>query len=218
MSNLPVPRDPITTAIEKSIEEAATAAKEYLSPLLSQGLEAAGGLVGDTVNYWRFKNKIRLVLRMKALLESKGIKPKSLLPKTVWPILDGGSLEDTTEMQDKWAALLANAATAPNCVSPSFPKILSELAPLDAAVLDWISSETSSHNPESPITLRKALTVFENTIEEMLLVVFNLERQNLIMSSDYLPGITEDDPQFMHLQLSPFGAAFVRACKPPECT
>lgn len=57
-----------------------------------------------------------------------------------------------------------------------------------------------------------------NTMEDTLLVVFNLERQNLIMASDYLPGMTEEDPQFMHLQLSPFGAAFVRACKPPQST
>jgi len=80
MSDLPVPTDPMSSAIEKGIEEAAKAAKDYLDKLVVPGLEQGGGIIGDTVAYWRFKNKVNLVLKAKAFLEAKGIEPKRLLP------------------------------------------------------------------------------------------------------------------------------------------
>ena len=57
MPDVPVPRDPVSTAIEKGIEEAAKAAKEYLDKLVAPGMEQGGGIIGDTVAYWRFRTK-----------------------------------------------------------------------------------------------------------------------------------------------------------------
>jgi hypothetical protein len=45
MSELPVPKDPATTAIEKGIEEAADVAKHYLDKLVAGGLEEGGGIL-----------------------------------------------------------------------------------------------------------------------------------------------------------------------------
>src|SRR5437773_2026679 len=123
MSDLPVPKDPMNTAVEKSIEEAAKAAKDYLDKLIAPGLEEGGGIIADTVAYWRFKNKINLVLKAKAFLEAKGLEPHRLLPNVVGPLLEAGSLASEQDMQIRWAALLANAALEPEDVPPSFPRI-----------------------------------------------------------------------------------------------
>jgi hypothetical protein len=85
MSSLPPPKDPISIGVEKGIEEAAKMARDYLDKLVAPALEEGGGIIGDTVAYWRFKNKVNLVLKAKAFLESKGIEPKQLLPKVVAP-------------------------------------------------------------------------------------------------------------------------------------
>jgi len=55
--NLPIPKDPATTAIEKGIEEAAATARHYLDTLLGDSLGQAGSLIADTVGFWRFKNQ-----------------------------------------------------------------------------------------------------------------------------------------------------------------
>ena len=121
MSDSMVPKDPLSAVVEKGVEEAAKVAKDYLDKLVAPGLEESGGIIADTVAYWRFKNKINLVLKSKAFLESKGIEPKAVLPKVVAPILEAGSLENE-EMKDRWAALLASAATDPERVLPHFPR------------------------------------------------------------------------------------------------
>src|SRR4051794_40335152 len=125
MSDLPVQKDPLTTGIEKTIEESFEMAQHYLDQILDRGgMDNVGGLVSDTTAYWRFKNKINIVLKMKSFLESKGLQPKKLLPKTVWPLLESGSLENTDELRDRWAALLAHAAIEPESVPPSYVRIL----------------------------------------------------------------------------------------------
>ena len=112
--DLPVLKDPTTTAVEKGIEQAADIAKHYLDKLVAGGLEEDGGIIKDAHAYWRFKQKVNLVLKSKQFLEDKGIEPRRVLPKVVAPILDAGSLELDEDMHDRWAALLANAAAAPD--------------------------------------------------------------------------------------------------------
>jgi hypothetical protein len=59
--------------------------------------------------------------------------------KVIKPILDGASLEEDEEMQELWAALLANASIQQNSnlgLPPAFPKILQQLRSVDAQFLD----------------------------------------------------------------------------------
>ena len=144
MPNLPEAKDPLTTAIEKSIEESAKIAKDFLDKMMAGPLEQGGGLLSDTIEFWRFKNKVNLVLKAKKFLEDKGINPKAVLPKTVVPILEAGSLEADESMKEKWASLLANAAASPNSVPPAFPRILAELSTYEAQLLQEIFDDLIS--------------------------------------------------------------------------
>ena len=217
MPNLPASKDPMNTAIEKGIEEAAKAAKDYLDKLLTSGLEQTGGIIGDTVAFWRFKNKVNLVLKAKAFLEAKGIEPGRVLPKVVAPLLEAGSLEEESDMKDRWAALLASAATDPNKVPPAFPRILSEISSKEALILEWMTDR-----------VHQQIGRFSNGAEirdvhhlatwEYELLMGNLIRLNLCRPTQnpvdgiVIGRITEWD-SYQELQFTRLGYAFVGACR-----
>ena len=129
-------------------------AREYLDKLLGPGFEQAGAAIQDTVKYWRFKNQVNIVLKAKTFLEKKGINPKVVLPKTLVPILEYGSVEQVPTMQEKWAALLANAAD-PNRtpeITPFFPDILKQLSPAEAKLLDIIYDQIKGLSVDEVLT------------------------------------------------------------------
>ena len=114
--------------------------KGFLSKILGPASDELGMLLADRVRLWRFKQSFRIVGKAQALLSQRGIEPAKVSLKTLVPILEFGSLEEDESMQDRWAALLANAAdpTPETSVPPAFPDILRQLSPEDAMVLDRI--------------------------------------------------------------------------------
>jgi hypothetical protein len=216
------PKDPLSTVIEKSIEEAAKAAKDYLDKLVSPGLEEGGGIIADTVAYWRFKNRVNLVLKAKAFLEAKGLEPKRLLPKVVAPLLEAGSLEEESEMQDRWAALLASAATDPDRVPPAFPRILAELSSTEARILDWMTERVHRQvgwvaNGEEIRQVHKLATWRYEVI------MGNLVRLNLCRPSPNPDLLGAENIKrgtewlsYQQVEFTRLGIAFVYACRAPE--
>ncbi len=50
---------------EKAIEKALEAAKEWASILVEEPLGELGGILSDTIGYWRLKNQINILLKAK---------------------------------------------------------------------------------------------------------------------------------------------------------
>ena len=71
----------------------------------------------------RFRQAVKLCRRAKQLLDDAGLQAHEVRPGVLVPILEGAALADDDEaLQDRWAALLANAATKPaDAIPPSFP-------------------------------------------------------------------------------------------------
>jgi hypothetical protein len=69
------------------------------------------------------------------------------------PLIQGGSLEEDDWLQDRWAALLVNAADASSHVEVrrAFISILEDLTPLDAKMLEKIYSSTQVPDVEAEI-------------------------------------------------------------------
>lgn len=222
MSDTAGPKDPMTTAIEKGIEEAVKAAKDYLDKLVAPSLEEGGGIIADTVAYWRFKNKVNLVLKAKAFLEAKGIEPKRLLPKVVAPLLEAGSLEEESDMQERWAALLASAATDPDRVPPAFPRILAELSSIEAKILEWMTDRV--HQQVGWVaTFEEIHDVHHLATWEYEVLMGNLVRLNLCRPSPN-PDLLDADNirrgtewlSYQQVEFTRLGIAFVRACRPSD--
>src|SRR5687768_3106527 len=64
----------------QSLGTALGAAKEYADSVVKGPLSQIGGILTDTVGYWRLKNQVRLILKAKVWLEERGVEPTKLLP------------------------------------------------------------------------------------------------------------------------------------------
>lgn len=208
----------------KIVEESAEIARHFLGKLLDPAAEEGGGILSDTVKFWRFKNKIKLTLKAKDFLESKGINPRKVLPKTLYPILENGSLEEDEDMQTRWSAMLAHAAdpTSLTKVRPSYPEILKQLSPLEAHLLDGFY-ESVKHKPEneqkiSGIVKEKVLRIFGISSKEYEILVENLFRLGLCQTPSSEGGMTIGGHPIVirtydFIKITPLGEDFIKSCK-----
>ena len=222
--------DPLQAALVKAgasaLQAVEDAARGFLLKVAGPVGEETGLLLQDKVRIYRFKNQIKALARAKQMMEDAGLEPSSVPFRTLLPLLDGAALEDEPDLAEKWAALLANAANPEERdVPPSYPAILSELSPGDAAILDSCAVMFDSEGA------RLYRPVDEEWLEELPMdraafdiSVDNLERLGLVVGSGKhgedeetgLPQVTlklrgRDGIAFTHL-----GWAFAQACEPPE--
>jgi hypothetical protein len=118
----------------KALGDSLKAAKEYADMILKPSLSELGGLLNETVGFWRLKNRVRLLLKAKKYLEDRGINPTTVLPDVFVPLLDeGGNTEDET-LSEMFAPLLAGHLDPETQagVHPCFAKVLGQMSPLDA--------------------------------------------------------------------------------------
>jgi Abortive infection alpha len=96
------------------------------------------------------KRALRIGEKTRKLLERHGLTPQRVPHRTAVPLLEAASLEDDEGLQDRWAALLANAAAQTMEVPPSFATVLRDLDPAAARVLDAVYM----HNMEIAINIQ----------------------------------------------------------------
>ncbi|UJA30849.1 Abi-alpha family protein [Clostridium sporogenes] len=115
-----------------------TEALKFVSKITARPTEEISLLITDTVRYWRFKNQVKILEKAEKDLEKVGLSPKQVPIKFIVPFLEGCSLEEDENMQDRWSALLSNAAnpTNTNFILPSYIDILKQLSSTEAKILD----------------------------------------------------------------------------------
>jgi len=107
--------------------------------LALQDLIAVAG--GDRLHYARERRRRNLERTLEKFQESVAqaeidIQPVEL--KLLQPIFNSAALEEDDQLQERWAALLANAADPQRDfeVPPAFPEILKQLTSYEARILD----------------------------------------------------------------------------------
>ncbi len=209
---------------KEAIKDSIEAAKEFVGKLVGPGLEEGGGIIQDNIKFWRFKNQINILLKAKEFLEEKGIAPQKVLPKTLIPLVENGSLEEHDDMQTKWAALLANAADPTNSemVSPNFPEILKELSPLEVKLLDklfdTVYPRQDSKVFEMTFDKKKILPLLGISSEKFNIIMDNLFRLNLCQPPASFGGVSIGNfPIVLRtydvICFTPLGYEFVKACR-----
>jgi hypothetical protein len=195
-------------------------------------------MFADKAREYRVKNWISVQKRIVFMLRDAGLVPQAIPPRLFLPALDAASVEDDSYLQEKWAALLANAATpdGPIKVSPAFIGILKELSPDDASLFDAIFEK--SYAVKAQRVSPELMAGSEGELEKLFwgrsdfLVAFrNLQRLGLIqeeLGKHYRKrkGVEKPkDPDDVILvdvsqaiYVTAFGLAFLRACRPPGGT
>jgi hypothetical protein len=210
--------------VGKATEALTKEIASLISPLLRPGVEIASEIIAQELNYFGLKRRVTILKKQQKLLEDNNIRPKMVSPKLLVPILINGSLEDNDDLIDKWAGLLASAASG-YLVHPSFPKILAELTPAEAKILDamyerLIHTTSDESDLYSVIELRQMIGI---SSEEFKVIIHNLKRLQLWDVPAYHTGnpllyidFTGEINQYVKGRLSSLGQDFVKACRGPS--
>lgn len=121
---------------------------EFLSTLLGPATAELGGWAGDVVEFMRWKWRVKMLRGTEEILVQSSLTAHEIPLRVLMPILDSGANEDRPEMQERWANLLANAASRANDVPASFASVLSDLEPEQAQILDHVYDVMMSIAPE----------------------------------------------------------------------
>lgn len=188
---------------------------ELLGQILGYPAKQAGGILGDLLGAVRFELAVLLLRRARSKLTAAGVEVASLPPadlSRLLPILEWGSVASDEALQDKWANLLSSALIDPDGVPPSYPDILRQLTPREAAILDGIYDEAgdtweeSAYEPEM-FAKRKGFSG-----SAVVLSVENLLRLWLVKYRPTWDGVAGTETKVI---LTNLGHDFVTACRPP---
>lgn len=194
----------------------------FIAPLIKGSLEQGMGIVEDKLTYVRAERAARLRVNYDIKMKEIGLqKPTREIPlKFAIPLIQSASLEDDDELQDRWAALLVNAANENSDVEPKrvYISILEQISPLEALILEKIYSlpyEQIQHNgvltqklPDVALIAEKGKSDDSYPSPEVELALANLARLGCISGrrtwggSEVFPSVT---PTLL-------GQKFVEAC------
>lgn len=215
--------------VAKAASNAIDAAREaggFIARFVSGPLEQGVGIFEDRLKYMRWERQVRYMQRAQDFLRLAGLSaPTRPVPlKLAIPLMQGATLEEDDDLQDRWAALLVNAANAnfKGEVRRSYAAILEQLTPLDARILDVLFAppfEQSQHDgivtaqlPEYARVVGEKEQEFPLPPEEVVLSLSNLTRLGCIRPTMTWGG----GESYGRVNPTIAGKAFVDACRAPE--
>ncbi len=96
-------------------------------------------LLAMKYSQWRVKQAAKIVEGAGEILAELNLEPAICKPKVLIPLIEQASLEENEDLVRKWMGLLASAVTK-DSVHPSYSKILSEIIPIEAKIIDYLYS------------------------------------------------------------------------------
>jgi Abortive infection alpha len=221
-------------AVNAGIAQSLAPFQDLLRQLLGPAATEVGLAWGASMRLWRLKRLVRVFDEFQKFITEKGLSLKPVAMKTLFPLLEGATLEDNEDLHQRWVALLVNAARTDNDgeVPAYFPDILRQLSCEEARFLDSAYNETTVGAEQRRIELQKKHPDFRGDASAMLgisgklistvhpIAVDNLERLRLVTRN--LTALAVDDVLTNsfgadnHLYISGLGSAFVKACRFPK--
>lgn len=140
--------DDLTEIGKQGLEPIGDIVKRVAGPLADEIGESLAVLARP----YRIMLSVKMFQKTQRMLKEAGITPQAVPPRLFLPILEGASIQDDDDLHTRWSALLANAATSPGLVHPSYVEILKQLTPEDAQLLDRLydSCKTKRHRSVTP--------------------------------------------------------------------
>lgn len=194
---------------------------KFFNGILPDFIKDGVGILSDQVKFWRWNNQVIIIKKAQSIIDRSGLSKNKIPLKVLIPIIQNSSLEEDENMQNKWANMLANAATRNVEISPNYAAILNELSPVEVSILDKIFIEAEK---ESDYKRRKAIqfdtkklqSILSISDEKMDLIIENLFRLNLLqapagqgMMLGSLPLALRTTQIF---EFTTLGYEFVKAC------
>ena len=115
--------------------------KNLLGPM-AQNIGLILGTISDIARFYTEDNLAKIFKKWASQRKGKPLDAEAF--KRVLPLLGDAAMQSDDELQERWASLLENVATAANGVLPSFGQALSQLTPVEARYLDRIWERVSA--------------------------------------------------------------------------
>src|SRR2546423_1921686 len=109
---------------------------DLIGKLAGPAAQEIGLTLQDHVRVLRLRRQLRLFKRVKEMLDEAYLEAHRVPLKILGPIIENASVEEDDSLQDRWAALLANAAADRDRIHPSFAEILKQLNSIEVLFLD----------------------------------------------------------------------------------
>jgi len=210
--------------VNDELVQGAKAAAE-LEPAIEAFGEATGALevvrevtgsLTDQIRYRRMVRQARLLQEAAEKIKATGLPAHAVSDKLLRSVVEEAAVESDETMQQRWANLLANAATSRGSdLRIAFPKILGELEPAEVALLEEFAARTSSER-----YAKKKFSVNEPGAGREMVELENLERLRLIRYARSIPttfgGASDDDARITGFYFTRLGWEFLEACRGPS--
>lgn len=219
--------------------------KDFIGRILAPPADAIGAIAAHPIVEWqkrRVERGEQVVEHASVLVQQAGKEPKAVPGRLLLSILEHSSVEEEPDLSRAWVALLANASISPTHVLPAFPKLLSELSPLEARLLQYLYDIHVSENRTRSLfpnhlhderrldtdkqqleklreargdrEIRYRLGIDSSDIYNV--ITENVERMSLIRRTpDYGDAPEKYEGHSWGISLTTLGQAFVKACRPP---
>lgn len=114
--------------------------RDVMNRLLGPAVDELGGILADPIRVVRWKQTTSLLRKLKMFEREQGFISQEVPLKTLLPLLEHASLEQDEALHDRWASLLANAASGriPNDFGLTCVEILRCLSATDVMLLDTL--------------------------------------------------------------------------------
>jgi hypothetical protein len=211
----------------QALNKALEAARDYADAILLKPLNQLGGILSDTIGYWRLRNQVRLLLKAKTYLEENNVDAAKVLPDVFVPLLEDGSQVEDETLSDMFASLLASHLDPDRqeSIHRSYTKVLAQLSPIDATMMLEFR-KYASYEQAREVGLRGAVVTVEFVAQSIqtpnktaYLSCLNLERLGIIEHLGYrppdehpVPEIFEDSMEHQEYRITEYGIAFCDAC------
>jgi hypothetical protein len=215
---------------DEEVPQLDPALEQFAAQITGSARKEVGAWFADHLRLRRMRSQLKILRRAQEIATESGFDPQVVKLNLLVPLLEAGSLEEDEGMAERWSALLANAAqpSSGSKIPPSFPEVLRQLAPIEAAILDAVY-ETVVKHPQNR---------WPNTgaVGDNIRAHFNLDPVSFEVSVDNLyrlrlcapPSVafdftTDKEARYQTtgtalICLTPYGYAFVTACRSPDGT
>jgi Abortive infection alpha len=184
-------------------------AREPIRRLFGPIADAAGERIADKINAGRSVNLDRIAMRV--LLMMHDTQAQQVPLAILVPVIQQSSLEDREELVSMWAGLLASAASGHE-IHTAYPKILAEITPMEARLLDTLYRWETTSEDEGHRDLTKHANLSE---KELPVAGINLGLRHGLINGAGTSLWKPDLTKWNNIRLTPLGTDFVRVCRGP---
>ncbi len=197
---------------QKESEEIIKSAQNFIVQIVEFPSNDTGGLLVDRIDFWKFRNKLSMVIIAKQLTEQLNSQIKKVSPDIIISLLEAAGKREDTKILKMFASLLfghINSETAPY-VHKSYSSVLEQLSAEDVKIIETMYLGISSKNMDYKTvgySISTAMNLF-NFVHPVVLLSF----QNLWRLGICSKGVDPNNPSENQIIFTDYGWQFMKAC------